>query len=109
MRDVDGVQEYGHPRSLSSRRSPPDQVFTRINRQRVEILDYHERIDGVGYFDGPIHTGRFSKHHSSERRKYGERQGGPREMRNVKEQGGGNLRPRHDEEFDGSKSKKRRF
>uniref|UniRef100_M1ATG5 Uncharacterized protein n=1 Tax=Solanum tuberosum TaxID=4113 RepID=M1ATG5_SOLTU len=104
MRDVDDVQEYGHPRSLSSRRSPPDQVFTRTNRPRVEILDHQERADGVGYFDGPIYTGRFPELHIGERRKYGERQ-----MRNVKEQEGGNLRQRHEEEFDGSRLKKRRF
>ncbi|KAK6790965.1 hypothetical protein RDI58_010046 [Solanum bulbocastanum] len=104
MRDVDNVQEYGHPRSLSSRGSPPDQVFTRTNRPRVEILDHQERADGVGYFDGPIHTGRFPELQSGERRKYGERQ-----MRNVKEQEGGNLRQRHEEEFDGTRLKKRRF
>ncbi|WMV23424.1 hypothetical protein MTR67_016809 [Solanum verrucosum] len=109
MRDVDGVQEYGNPRFLSSRRSPPDQVFTRTNRQRVEISDHHERADGVGYIDGPIHTGSFPEHHSGERSKYGERQGGPRQMRNVKEQEGGNLRLRHEEEFDGFRLKKRRF
>ncbi|KAH0678549.1 hypothetical protein KY284_019634 [Solanum tuberosum] len=104
MRDVDDVQKYGHPRSLSSRGSPPDQVFTRTNRPRVVIFDHQERADGVGYFDGPIHTGRFPELHSGERRKYGERQ-----MRNVKEQEGGNVRPRHEEEFDGSRLKKRRF
>ncbi|KAH0692543.1 hypothetical protein KY285_019640 [Solanum tuberosum] len=104
MRDVDDVQEYGHPRSLSSKGSPPDQVFTRTNRPRVVIFDHQERADGVGYFDGPIHTGRFPELHSGERRKYCERQ-----MRNVKEQEGGNVRPRHEEEFDGSRLKKRRF
>ncbi|KAH0682061.1 hypothetical protein KY289_019813 [Solanum tuberosum] len=104
MRDVDDVQEYGHPRSLSSIGSPPDQVFTRTNRQRVEMLDHQKRADGDGYFDEPIHTGGFPELHSGERRKYGERQ-----MRNVKEQEGGNVRPRHEEEFDGSRLKKRRF
>ncbi|KAG5608902.1 hypothetical protein H5410_020183 [Solanum commersonii] len=104
MRDVDDAQEYGHPRSLSSRRSPPDQVFARTNRPRIEILDHQERADGDGYFDVPIHTGRFPELHSGKRRKYGERQ-----MRNVKEQEGGNLRRRHEEEFDGSRLKKRRF
>ncbi|KAG5608904.1 hypothetical protein H5410_020185 [Solanum commersonii] len=104
MRDVDDVHEYGHPKSLSSRRSPPDQVFTRTKRPRVEILDHQERADGDGYFDGPLHTGRFPELHSGERRKYGESQ-----MRNVKEQEGGNVRPRHEEEFDGSRLKKRRF
>ncbi|XP_049353991.1 uncharacterized protein LOC125818545 [Solanum verrucosum] len=63
MRDVDDVEEYGHPRSLSSRGSPPDQ----------------KRADGDG------------------------------QMRNVKEQEGGNVRPRHEEEFGGSRLKKRRF
>ncbi|KAH0757154.1 hypothetical protein KY290_020647 [Solanum tuberosum] len=72
MKDVDGVQEYGNPRFLSSRRSPLDQVFTRTNRPRVEISDHHERADGVGYIDGPIHTGSFPEHHSGERSKYGE-------------------------------------
>ncbi|KAG5608908.1 hypothetical protein H5410_020189 [Solanum commersonii] len=109
MRDVDDVQEHGHPRCLSSRRSPSDQVVTTTNRPRVEILDQQQRADGVGYFDGPIHTGRFPELHSGKRRKYGERQGGPRQMRNVKEQEGGNVRPRHEEEFDGSRWKKRRF
>ncbi|WMV23430.1 hypothetical protein MTR67_016815 [Solanum verrucosum] len=104
MRDVDDAQEYGHPRSLSSRRSPPDQVYARTNRPRVEILDDQERADGDGYFDVPIHTGRFPELHSGKRRKYGERQ-----MRNVKEQEGGNLRRRHEEEFNGSRLKKRRF
>ncbi|KAG5608922.1 hypothetical protein H5410_020203 [Solanum commersonii] len=84
MRDVDDAQEYGHPRSLSSRRSPPDQVFARTSRPRIEILDHQERADGDGYFDVPIHTGRFPELHSGKRRKYGERQ-----MRNVKEQEGG--------------------
>ncbi|WMV23431.1 hypothetical protein MTR67_016816 [Solanum verrucosum] len=46
MRDVDVVQEHGNPKSLSSRRSPPDQVFTRTNRLRVENLDHQERADG---------------------------------------------------------------
>ncbi|XP_055801185.1 uncharacterized protein LOC129870420 isoform X2 [Solanum dulcamara] len=95
MRDVNSVQEHRHPRSLSSRRSPPDRVVTSTNR-RVEILDHRERTDGNGYFDGPIHTGRFPELHSgentNERRKYGERQGGPRKMRNVEEQEGGNFR-----------------
>ncbi|KAH0682058.1 hypothetical protein KY289_019810 [Solanum tuberosum] len=44
MRDVNAVQEHGHPRSLSSRGSPPDQAVTRTNR-RVEILDHQERAD----------------------------------------------------------------
>ncbi|KAH0678541.1 hypothetical protein KY284_019626 [Solanum tuberosum] len=108
MRNVDVVQEHGHTRSLSSRGSPPDQVLTRTNRPRVEILDHQERADGDVYFDGPIHTGRFPELHSGEssdeRRKYGERRGGPRQMRNVKEQEDGNLRPNeqlwHEEEFD---------
>ncbi|KAH0757150.1 hypothetical protein KY290_020643 [Solanum tuberosum] len=82
MRNVDAVQEHGHTTSLSSRGSPPDQVFTRTNRPRVEILDHQERADGDVYFDGPIHTGRFPELHSGEssdeRRKYGKRQGGPR-------------------------------
>ena len=39
MRDVDGVQEYGNPRSHSTRGSAPDR----------------ERDDGVGYFDRPKH------------------------------------------------------
>ncbi|WMV23436.1 hypothetical protein MTR67_016821 [Solanum verrucosum] len=55
MSDVDVVQEHGHPRFLSSRRSPPDQVFTRTNRLRVENLDHQERADG-----------RFSELHSGE-------------------------------------------
>ncbi|KAH0678546.1 hypothetical protein KY284_019631 [Solanum tuberosum] len=42
MRDVNAVQEHGHPRSLSSRGGPPDQAVTRTNR-RVEILDHQER------------------------------------------------------------------
>ncbi|KAH0678550.1 hypothetical protein KY284_019635 [Solanum tuberosum] len=104
MRDVDDVHEYGHPRSLSSRRSPPDQVFTRTKRPRVEILDHQERADGDRYFDGPIHTGRFPELHSGERRKYGESQ-----MRNVKEQEGGNVRPRHEEEFDGSQIEEKKI
>ncbi|KAJ8562703.1 hypothetical protein K7X08_031155 [Anisodus acutangulus] len=173
MRDVDAVQEHGHPRSLSSRRSPPDRVFTRSNR-RIEILDRRERADGDEYFDGPIHTGRFPELRSDgstdERRKYGERRGGPvrsfrlsynsendnfrfhpnggprpfrfyqeadaefversnnrerefddnikdrslpRRMRNVEEQEGGNFRQSgqlwHEEEFDVSKLKRRRF
>ncbi|CAN4090140.1 unnamed protein product [Withania somnifera] len=114
-RDVDAVQEHGHPRSLSSRRSPPDRVYTRSNR-RVEILDHGERADHDGYFDGPIHTGRFPVLHSGgntdERRKYGERRGGPRRMRNVEEQEG-NFRQSeqlwHEEEYDDSRLKKRRF
>ncbi|XP_060185050.1 uncharacterized protein LOC132614585 [Lycium barbarum] len=172
MRDVDAVQEHGHPRSLSSRRSPPDRVFTRSNR-RLEIIDRRERADGDEYFDGPIHTGRFSELRSGggtdERRKYGERRGGPvrsfrpynsendnfrfhpnggprpfrfyqkadaefversntrerefddniedrplpRRMRNVEEQEGGNSRQSgqiwHEEEFDVSRLKRRRF
>ncbi|CAN4106879.1 unnamed protein product [Withania somnifera] len=79
MRDVDAVQEHGHPRSLSSRRSPPDRVFTRSNR-RLEVLDRRERADGDEYFDGLIHAGRFPELRSggstNERRKYGERRGG---------------------------------
>ncbi|CAN4090139.1 unnamed protein product [Withania somnifera] len=79
MRDVDAVQEHGHPRSLSSRRSPPERVFTRSNR-RLEVLDHRERADGDEYFDGPIHTGRFPELRgggsTDERRKYGERRGG---------------------------------
>ncbi|XP_059291331.1 uncharacterized protein LOC132044820 [Lycium ferocissimum] len=172
MRDVDAVQEHGHPRSLSSRRSPPDRVFTRSNR-RLEIIDRRERADGDEYFDGPIHSGRFSELRSGggtdERRKYGERRGGPvrsfrpynsendnfrfhpnggprpfrfyqkadaefversntrerefddniedrplpRRMRNVEEQEGGNSRQSgqiwHEEEFDVSRLKRRRF
>lgn len=80
MRDVDVVQEHGHPRSLSSRRSPPDRVFTRSNR-RLEVLDRRERADADEYFDGPIHTARFPELRgggsTDERRKYGERRGGP--------------------------------
>ncbi|OIT30425.1 PREDICTED: uncharacterized protein LOC109210008 [Nicotiana attenuata] len=79
MRDVDAGQEHGHPRSLSIRRSPPDRVFTR--NRRLEMLDRRERADGDDYFDGPIHTGRFPELRSGgstdERRKYGERRGGP--------------------------------
>ncbi|WMV25154.1 hypothetical protein MTR67_018539 [Solanum verrucosum] len=101
---LDGCQDLSQ-----RRRSPPDQVFTRTNRPRFEISDHHERADSVGYFDGPIHTGRCPEHHSSERSKYDERQGGPRKMRNVKEQEGGNLRLRHADEFDGFRLKKRRF
>ncbi|MCE3217067.1 hypothetical protein HAX54_010222 [Datura stramonium] len=174
MRDVDAVQEHGHPRSLSSRRSPPDRVFTRSNR-RLEILDRRERADGDDYFDGPIHTARFPELRgggsTDERRKYGERRGGPvrsfrpsynsendnfrfhpnagprpfrfyqeadaefversntrerefddnnikdrplpRRMRNVEEQEGGNFRQSgqlwHEEEFDISRLKRRRF
>ncbi|KAK4720831.1 hypothetical protein R3W88_011064 [Solanum pinnatisectum] len=81
-----------------------DAVFTRTNRPIVEILDHHSRADGDGYFDGPIHTGRFPELHSDERRKYGERQ-----MRNVKEQEGGNVGRRCEEEFDGPRLKKKRF
>ncbi|KAF3673088.1 hypothetical protein FXO38_05822 [Capsicum annuum] len=55
MRDVDALQEQRHPRSLSSRRSPPNRVFTRSNR-RVENLDHRERADDDEYFDGTIHT-----------------------------------------------------
>lgn len=40
MRDVNSILEHGHTRSLSSRGSSPDQVFTRTNRPRVEILDH---------------------------------------------------------------------
>lgn len=47
-RDVDAVQEHRHPRSLSSRRSPP-------YRTRVEISDHQERADG-----------RFPEHQSGE-------------------------------------------
>ncbi|XP_055800471.1 uncharacterized protein LOC129869932 [Solanum dulcamara] len=88
MRNVDAVQEHVHPRSLSSRRSPPDRVFTSTNR-RVERLDHRERVDGDG-----------SGESTDERRKYRERQGGPRQMRNVEEK---------EDEFDLSKLKKRRF
>ncbi|XP_015073443.1 uncharacterized protein LOC107017717 [Solanum pennellii] len=173
LRDVDAVQEHSHPRSLSSRRSPPDRVFTRSNR-RLEVLDRRERADGDDYFDGPIHTARFHDLRgggsTDERRKYGERRGGPirsfrppynsendnfrfhpsggprpfrfyqeadaefversntrdrefddtikdrplpRRMRNVEEQEGGNFRQSgqlwHDEEFDVSRLKRRRF
>uniref|UniRef100_A0A3Q7GQH2 Uncharacterized protein n=1 Tax=Solanum lycopersicum TaxID=4081 RepID=A0A3Q7GQH2_SOLLC len=173
LRDVDAVQEHSHPRSLSSRRSPPDRVFTRSNR-RLEVLDRRERADGDEYFDGPIHTARFHDLRgggsTDERRKYGERRGGPirsfrpsynsendnfrlhpsggprpfrfyqeadaefversntrdrefddtikdrplpRRMRNVEEQEGGNFRQSgqlwHDEEFDVSRLKRRRF
>uniref|UniRef100_A0A0V0J0K0 Putative ovule protein n=1 Tax=Solanum chacoense TaxID=4108 RepID=A0A0V0J0K0_SOLCH len=173
LRDVDAVQEHSHPRSLSSRRSPPDRVFTRSNR-RLEVLDRRERVDGDEYFDGPIHTARFPELRgggsTDERRKYGERRGGPvrsfrpsynsendnfrfhpnggprpfrfyqegdtefversntrdrefddtikdrplpRRMRNVEEQEGGNFRQSgqlwHEEEFDVSRLKRRRF
>ncbi|KAH0682054.1 hypothetical protein KY289_019806 [Solanum tuberosum] len=116
MRDVDAVQEHRHPRSLSNRRSPPDQVFTSTSR-RVEILDHRERADGDAYLDGPIHTGRFPELHSGEstdkRRKYGERQGGHRQIRNAEEQDGGNFRQSkqlwHEDQFDVSRLKKRRF
>ncbi|XP_055802498.1 uncharacterized protein LOC129871571 [Solanum dulcamara] len=173
MRDVDAVQEHGHPRSLSTRRSPPARVFTRSNR-RLEVLDRRERSDGDEYFDGPIHTARFPELRggasTDERRKYGERRGGPvrsfrpsynsendnfrfhpnggprpfrfyqeadaefvernntrerefddnikdrplpRRMRNVEEQEGGNFRQSgqlwHEEEFDVSRLKRRRF
>ncbi|KAH0679158.1 hypothetical protein KY284_020243 [Solanum tuberosum] len=97
MRDVDGVQEYWNPRSLYSRRSSPNQVFTRTNRLGVDISDHHERADGVWYFDGLIHTSRFPEHHSGEKSNYGEKQGGPWQMRNVKEQEGGNHILRHEE------------
>ncbi|CAN4106880.1 unnamed protein product [Withania somnifera] len=114
-RNVDAMQEHRHPRSLSSRRSPPDRVYTRSNR-RVEILDQSERADDDEYFDGPIHTGRFPELHSGgntdERRKYGERLGGPRRMRNVEYQEG-NFRQSeqlwHKEEYDDSRLKRRRF
>ncbi|KAK6790963.1 hypothetical protein RDI58_010044 [Solanum bulbocastanum] len=93
MSDVDAVQER-HPRSLSNRRNPPDQVFTSTSG-RVEILDHRERADGDAYLDGPIHTGRFPELHSGEstdkRRKYGERQGGHRQIRNAEEQDGGHV------------------
>ncbi|KAG5608919.1 hypothetical protein H5410_020200 [Solanum commersonii] len=56
-----------------------------------------------------LSTKELLEHHSGERRKYGERQGGPRQMRNVKEKEVGNLRRRHEEEFDGFRLKKRRF
>ncbi|KAJ8564944.1 hypothetical protein K7X08_001404 [Anisodus acutangulus] len=116
MRDVDAIQEHGHPRSLSSRISPPDRVFNRSNR-RLEILDRRERVDGDEYYDEPIHTGRFPELRSGgstdERRKYGEgRGGGPRRMRNVEEQEG-NFRLSgqlwQEEEFDVSRLKRRRF
>ncbi|KAM3338719.1 hypothetical protein P3S68_030805 [Capsicum galapagoense] len=172
MRDVDAVQEHGHLRSISSRRSPPERVFTRSNR-RVEVLGRRERADGDEYFDGPIHTARFPELRgggsTDERRKYGERRGGPvrsyrpynsendnfrfhpnggprpfrfyqeadaefvarsntrerefddnikdrplpRRMRNVEEQEGGSFRQSgqlwHEEEFDVSRLKRRRF
>ncbi|KAG5608911.1 hypothetical protein H5410_020192 [Solanum commersonii] len=96
LKDRSPGYEYGNPRSLSSRRSPPDQVFTRTNRSRVEISDHHERAHGVGYFDGPYTLVDFrASHIDGERSKYGERQGGPRQMRNVKEKEVGNLRRRH--------------
>ncbi|MCD7463740.1 hypothetical protein HAX54_051309 [Datura stramonium] len=91
MRDVDAVQEHGHPRSLSNRRSPPDRAFTRSNR-RVEIFRWvRGRADADEHFDGPLHTGRFPELHSGEstdeRSRYGERRGGgPRQMGNVEEQ-----------------------
>ncbi|KAJ8562702.1 hypothetical protein K7X08_031154 [Anisodus acutangulus] len=116
MRDVDAVQEHGHPRSLSSRRSPPDRVFNRSNR-RLDILDRRERADGDEYYDEPVHTGRFPELRSGgstdERGKYGERRGGgSRRMRNVKEQEG-NFRQSgqlwHEEEFDVSRLKRGRF
>ncbi|WMV23435.1 hypothetical protein MTR67_016820 [Solanum verrucosum] len=90
MRDVDAVQEHGHPRSLSSRRSPPDQVFTGTNRPRVEILDHQERADG-----------RFPELHSGEstdkKRKYREGRREATQMKNV------------EDESDVSRLKKRRF
>ncbi|WMV23433.1 hypothetical protein MTR67_016818 [Solanum verrucosum] len=64
MRDVDVVQEHGHPRSLSSRRSPPD---------------HQERADG-----------RFPELHSDEstdkKRKYHEGRGEATQMKNVEEE-----------------------
>ncbi|KAF3673087.1 putative macrophage erythroblast attacher-like [Capsicum annuum] len=109
MRDVDALQEQRHPRSLSSRSRPPNWVFTRSNR-RVENLDHRERADDDEYFDGTIHTGRFPE--LDERRKYSERRGGPRRIRNVEEQDG-NFRQSeqlwHEEEFDDSRLKRRRL
>ncbi|MCE3050858.1 hypothetical protein HAX54_048313 [Datura stramonium] len=116
MRDVDAVQEHGHPRSLSNRRSPPDRAFTRSNR-RVEILDRRGRADADEHFDGPLHTGRFPELHSGEstdeRSRYGERRGGgPRQMGNVEEQEGNyrqNEQLWREEEFDVPRLKRRRF
>ncbi|KAG5610275.1 hypothetical protein H5410_021556 [Solanum commersonii] len=71
---LNGHQDLSqHMSPAMYRRSPPDQVFTRTNRPRVEISDHHERADGVGYFDGLIHTSRFPEYRSGERSKYGER------------------------------------
>uniref|UniRef100_M1ATI6 Btz domain-containing protein n=1 Tax=Solanum tuberosum TaxID=4113 RepID=M1ATI6_SOLTU len=213
MRDVDDVQEYGHPRSLSSRGSPPDQPGIVARQPSNSLLPCKKRYSLL-YPHAPIHPSRnvgdlvkptlaenlvgqeaigtanvssfgasvqefnfpissihpslrhksanvlrvslgstlrgfnssvlqsksepveeanagtvvrpdgtieanlqsielptkeLLEHHSGERRKYGERQGGPRQMRNVKEKEGGNLRWRREEEFDGFRLKKRRF
>ncbi|WMV23439.1 hypothetical protein MTR67_016824 [Solanum verrucosum] len=90
MRDVDAVQEHRHPMSLSSRGNPPDQVFTRTYRPRVEILDHQERADG-----------RFPELHCDEstdkKRKYREGRGEAKQMKNV------------EDESDVFRLKKRRF
>ncbi|KAG5608905.1 hypothetical protein H5410_020186 [Solanum commersonii] len=83
-----------------------------LSQHRSPAMYREDRIGSssrTSFIEEAIAPQRFPEHHSGERSKYGERQGGPRQMRNVKEKEVGNLRRRHEEEFDGFRLKKRIF
>ncbi|KAL3370297.1 hypothetical protein AABB24_007363 [Solanum stoloniferum] len=101
MRDVDSVQEHGHPRSLSSRGTPSDRPRVEIldHQERVEILDHQERVEILDHQERA--DGRFPDLHSGEstdkKRKYREGRREATQMKNV------------EDESDVSRLKKRRF
>ncbi|XP_019157259.1 PREDICTED: uncharacterized protein LOC109153840 [Ipomoea nil] len=76
MRDVDAMQEHGHPNSLSSR--SPNRLFPR-NTRRADGVNCRERVDDDEYFSGPINSSRLHELRgdgsSDERRKFTERRG----------------------------------
>lgn len=76
MRDVDTMQEHGHPNSLSNR--SPNRLFAR-NTRRADGVNRRERVDDDEYFSGPINSSRLHELRgdggSDERRKYTERRG----------------------------------